>query len=196
MNTNLNADEEDALGENEELDEKVKKILEEQESDEIEKNDEKESIREKKKVRDDVSEGKTIFLTQIPLDIPNEKLVSFFSQFGNVVYANRVYDTKHDRAHKKAFLKFFDAESLKKCLEAANNNKLKGDLPHLMLDSHRINVFEAVSRQKSKNITQTNLNKESKQNRNLLSFSSNYCQDLRVFKLFYFLMIKKLLYHI
>ena len=64
---------------------------------------------EQKKVRtksDDVSEGKTVFLKNVPFSVNNDQLKECLEQFGPVFYALVCIDPLTEHSRGTAFVKF------------------------------------------------------------------------------------------
>ncbi|XP_022903891.2 RNA-binding protein 28 [Onthophagus taurus] len=83
-------------------------------------------------VSQDVSEGKTIFIKNVPFDATNNDLKQCMLQFGPVFYALICIDKLTEHSKGTAFVKFKNKEDAEKCLEANGTHYLHGNL----LDFH------------------------------------------------------------
>lgn len=70
-------------------------------------NDEDEGMtKNSKRVSNDVHEGKTVFLKNVPFSLKNEELKNFMEQFGPVYYALICVDSLTEHSKGTAFVKF------------------------------------------------------------------------------------------
>ena len=81
-----------------------------------------------KRSYDDVKEGKTLLLGNLPFDVEKEEIEERFATFGRIRYIRMVYDQEKDRPKGIAFMQFFNKDDAEKCLRAAASNpsSLKG----------------------------------------------------------------------
>ncbi|KAL0272712.1 UNVERIFIED_CONTAM: hypothetical protein PYX00_005577 [Menopon gallinae] len=108
-----------------------------------------EDIPSRKKVKvqsNDVEEGKTLFIRNLPFSVTNEDLKSCFAKFGELEYALVCIDKLTEHSKGTGFVKFKDKKSADECL--LQNNKLT-------LEDNPLLICLAVSRD--------NLEKERKQ---------------------------------
>ncbi|KAI9555159.1 hypothetical protein GHT06_017674 [Daphnia sinensis] len=110
--------------------------------------------------KSDVGEGKTLFIRNLDFATTQEALKKFFETFGSVHYALLCMDKVMERPKGTGFVKFRDAESAQKCLEASRN-------PYLQLDGRVLDVVLAVTREDLENKKQEAEKKEHKDKRNL-----------------------------
>uniref|UniRef100_A0A1B6CES8 RRM domain-containing protein n=1 Tax=Clastoptera arizonana TaxID=38151 RepID=A0A1B6CES8_9HEMI len=80
----------------------------------------------------DVSEGKTVFLKNVPFSVTNEELKKCMQQFGPVYYALVCVDKLTEHSKGTAFVKFKDVKSAEKCLSSGTELTIKG----VVLDPH------------------------------------------------------------
>ncbi|GAU97994.1 hypothetical protein RvY_09201 [Ramazzottius varieornatus] len=101
---------------------------EDDDNDEEEEVDEEANVKEKKKPRapkkiNDVEQGRTLFVRNIPFDTTSDQLRDEFKKFGVLKYA--LVCTHPDSGHSRGngFVQFRDKESADKCLSAATTGK-------------------------------------------------------------------------
>ncbi|KAL3265705.1 hypothetical protein HHI36_009908 [Cryptolaemus montrouzieri] len=98
-------------------------------------------------VSNDVSEGKTIFIKNVPYSASNEDLQECMKQFGPMYYALVCKDKFTEHSKGTAFVKFCLKEDAEKALNAGTELTLMGNV----LDCHRaLNRTEIQSRQEQK----------------------------------------------
>ncbi|XP_076231608.1 RNA-binding protein 28 [Calliopsis andreniformis] len=90
----------------------------------------------------DVSEGKTLFLKNVPFSVKNEQLKKYMEQFGPIYYALVCIDPITEYSKGTAFVKFKNIEDANKCLEAGNE---------LEIDDQRLEVQRALDRNEIEN---------------------------------------------
>lgn len=93
-----------------------KSIVREQENSEEEENNS--NAKHSKRVSNDVSEGRTIFLKNVPFSVRNDELKKYMDQFGPVYYALVCIDPLTEYSRGTAFVKFQRTEDAEKCLSA------------------------------------------------------------------------------
>ncbi|EFA01819.1 RNA-binding protein 28 [Tribolium castaneum] len=81
----------------------------------------------------DVTEGKTIFIKNVPFTATNDDIKQCMSQFGPLYYALICVDKYTEHSKGTAFVKFRNAEDAQKALEAGTELTLLGNV----LDCHR-----------------------------------------------------------
>jgi len=79
-----------------------KSVKKEEDSD----NEENLSTKRPSRVSNDVSEGKTIFLKNVPFSVKNDELKKYMEQFGPVYYALVCIDPLTEYSRGTAFVKF------------------------------------------------------------------------------------------
>ncbi|XP_043472626.1 RNA-binding protein 28-like isoform X2 [Leptopilina heterotoma] len=120
--------------------------------DEDEKDEKKFKIEEDddsrpRRVSNDVSEGKTVFLKNVPFQAKNEDLKYCMEQFGPVFYALVCVDPLTEHSKGTAFVKFRNVEDAEKCLAAGTELKIFDQI----LDPHRaLHKNEVVERKNIK----------------------------------------------
>ncbi|XP_063236385.1 RNA-binding protein 28 [Bacillus rossius redtenbacheri] len=87
---------------------------------------------------DDVAEGRTVFLKNIPFSATNENLRECVEQFGEVIYALVCIDPLTEHSKGTGFVKFKGKESAERCLSAGGQ---------LSLGSQQLQVLPALPRQ-------------------------------------------------
>lgn len=70
------------------------------------KEDENSNAKRSQRISNDISEGKTIFLKQLPFSVKNEELKTYMEQFGPVYYALVCIDPLTEYSRGTAFVKF------------------------------------------------------------------------------------------
>uniref|UniRef100_A0ABM1J0J7 RNA-binding protein 28-like n=1 Tax=Polistes dominula TaxID=743375 RepID=A0ABM1J0J7_POLDO len=110
-------------------DEKVTEEMSEEE--EEEEADDKELIRRQnfKRESNDVEDGKTIFLKNVPFSTTNNELKKFMEErFGPVYYALICIDRMTEHSRGTAFVKFKNIEDTEKCLSAGTELRLQDEI--------------------------------------------------------------------
>ncbi|KAJ9592493.1 hypothetical protein L9F63_015909, partial [Diploptera punctata] len=105
----------------------------EAESDDSEEKNEAQPEKPKKVMSDDVSEGRTVFIKNVPFSVTNEELKTCMEQFGVVIYALVCTDPVTEHSRGTAFVKFQKKESAEECLASGTELQLHGQT----LDTHR-----------------------------------------------------------
>ncbi|XP_014477465.1 PREDICTED: RNA-binding protein 28 isoform X2 [Dinoponera quadriceps] len=70
----------------------------------------------KQRISDDVNEGRTVFLKNVPFSIKNNELKGYMEQFGPVYYALVCIDRLTEHSKGTAFVKFKNITSAERCL--------------------------------------------------------------------------------
>ncbi|XP_017784371.1 PREDICTED: RNA-binding protein 28-like [Nicrophorus vespilloides] len=115
----------------------------ENDDDDDEDNDNDDEDMKSKKIKDekkpkikvesnDVTEGKTVFIKNLPFEATNENLKECMSQYGPTVYAVICMDPKTQHPKGTGFVKFDKKEDATKCLQAGTELQLLGTI----LDTH------------------------------------------------------------
>lgn len=101
-------DEDEGADSNDDNDDNVNVKIDESIIKEEEDGDEEESHLKKRpnRVSNDVSEGKTIFLKNVPFSVKNDELKKYMEQFGPVFYALVCIDPLTEYSRGTAFVKF------------------------------------------------------------------------------------------
>ncbi|XP_063900775.1 RNA-binding protein 28-like isoform X3 [Zophobas morio] len=118
----------------------------------------------------DVSEGRTVFIRNLPFSASNEDLFKCFEKFGKILYARVVVDPATGKSKGSAFVKFQDETSVKRCLEAAMCAVVIGKATEggITLLGRSLLVTLAVDRNKASKFSQeSNLNKKPKKIKDL-----------------------------
>lgn len=84
-------------------------------------------------ISNDVSEGKTVFVKNIPFSATNEDLKKCMWQFGPVYYALICVDKLTEHSKGTGFVKFVNSEDAEKCLQAGTELTIFGTV----LDCHK-----------------------------------------------------------
>ncbi|XP_076179662.1 RNA-binding protein 28 [Ptiloglossa arizonensis] len=100
---------------------------EENVDEEIETTDVKE-IKRPRYESHDVSEGKTIFLKNVPFSVKNEQLKKYMERFGPVYYALVCIDPLTEYSKGTAFVKFKNVEDAEKCLSAGRELEMEDQI--------------------------------------------------------------------
>ncbi|XP_029664594.1 RNA-binding protein 28 [Formica exsecta] len=100
-----------------------------------EKNEKKENCSDAKHPQrsNDVSEGRTVFLKNVPFAVKNDELKSFMEQFGPIYYALVCIDPLTEYSKGTAFVKFRHVEDAEKCLMAGTELRLRDQI----IETHR-----------------------------------------------------------
>ena len=91
---------------------------------------------EKEERPDDVGEGLTVFVRELPFDADRRDLVSAFRRFGSIAMAAIVKDKQTGNSRGSAFVKFGSAEAVQRCVAATD----------LLVKDRRCKVDIAVDR--------------------------------------------------
>lgn len=116
-------------------------------------------IKKPKVISNDVSEGRTVFVKNVPFSASNDDLKTCMELFGPVIYALICIDPVTEHSKGTAFVKFQTKESAERCLAAGTE---------LSLLDHTLDVYEALNKDQLQQ--KTNLKHEvqkSKDSRNL-----------------------------
>nr|CAH7733611.1 unnamed protein product [Callosobruchus chinensis] len=122
--------------------------------------EEDEDIHKPKRVSNDVTEGKTIFVRNVPFDASNEDLRKCMLQYGPVYYALICIDRLTEHSKGTAFVKFVNKEDADKALSAGTELTLLGNILDCFPALHRDLVQKKAEEKKE-------ANKGSKDSRNL-----------------------------
>ncbi|XP_063993576.1 RNA-binding protein 28-like [Diachasmimorpha longicaudata] len=134
----LNEEDDDEEDEAEESEEENKIELEKSLGDEDDKGP--------RRISNDVSEGKTVFLKNVPFSVNNDQLKSCMEQFGPVYYALVCIDPLTEHSKGTAFVKFRNLEDAEKCLASGTELQIQGET----LDPHRAITKKDVLDSKSR----------------------------------------------
>ncbi|EDV19735.1 uncharacterized protein TRIADDRAFT_61835 [Trichoplax adhaerens] len=118
-------------------------------------NAEEETKRNRHEIKEDVQEGKTLFIRNLSFDCKEDELKEFFSKFGKIRYCKIVIDRANDYSRGVAFVKYVEKGSADKCLESYNN----GDYDFTLHDRKLI-ICRAVSRTDACNFSVTKPSKD------------------------------------
>ncbi|XP_065897360.1 RNA-binding protein 28-like [Dysidea avara] len=110
----------------------------------------------KRKLTNDVSEGRTVFIRNLSFDTDEDDLTDMFTEFGNISYCKIVMNTQTGLPKGTAFVQFKDSEAAESCITAANTTDGKG----LFLDGRQLNVILALSREEASKIKSTDDSKK------------------------------------
>ncbi|KAI8791659.1 RNA-binding protein 28 [Biomphalaria glabrata] len=140
----------------------------EDDDEDSEEDEDDKDVAKKSKAMDresDVTEGRTVFVRNLPFNTAENELEDFFSQFGDVNYARTVYDHSTGLSRGSAFIQFSTKESADDCIKAAEDS-VKGGLS---VGERQLVVTLAVSRQQASQLIQKKEEKkaEPKDSRNL-----------------------------
>ncbi|CAL7945297.1 unnamed protein product [Xylocopa violacea] len=105
----------------------------------------------------DISEGKTVFLKNVPFSVKNDELKKYMEQFGPVYYALVCVDPLTEFSKGTAFVKFKTVEAAEKCLLAGNE---------LQMEDQLLEAYRALDRNEVENKANLKHNKQ-KDSRNL-----------------------------
>ncbi|XP_011500807.1 PREDICTED: RNA-binding protein 28 [Ceratosolen solmsi marchali] len=95
-----------------------------------------------RRISNDVNEGKTVFIKNVPFSATNEILKECMLQFGPVYYALICIDRLTEHSKGTAFVKFINIEDAEKCLAAGTELKIHDQVldPHKALHRDEIKV--------------------------------------------------------
>ncbi|OXU24591.1 hypothetical protein TSAR_011042 [Trichomalopsis sarcophagae] len=139
--SDVNNDDEDDDNEDEEADDKI----------DIKREFDTESeAPHPRRISNDVSEGRTVFIKNVPFSATNEDLKQCMEQFGPVYYALICMDRLTEHSKGTAFVKFRNIEDAEKCLSAGTELRIHDQVldPHRAL--HRNEVKEKSEEKKKK----------------------------------------------
>lgn len=89
-----------------------------------EEKEEEEPKEHVKKDYNDIHEGRTLFIGNLPFDTEKEDIQEVFESFGDLRYVRLVYDHEKDRPKGIAFLQFVTKEDADKCLVSVDDTPL------------------------------------------------------------------------
>ncbi|XP_060530240.1 RNA-binding protein 28 [Cylas formicarius] len=108
---------------------------------------------QKRIVSHDATEGRTVFIKNVPFQATNEDVKECMSQFGRIFYALVCLDKLTEHSRGTAFVKFVNKEDAEKALNAGTELTLLGNVLdcHLALDRNELQKkVEAQKEEKSK----------------------------------------------
>lgn len=91
----------------------------------------------------DVEEGKTLFIRNLPFDISENELKTFFEKYGDLHYALLCKDSLTEHPKGTGFVKYKEKSSADKCLQDYEEDPEK-----FMLNHRQMNVSVAISKEK------------------------------------------------
>ncbi|KAK2581868.1 hypothetical protein KPH14_002331 [Odynerus spinipes] len=142
ISTEENEEEMEELSEQETEDVKdmevKEELLDEEELDEEDRNMTKNS----RYMSNDVQEGKTVFLKNVPFSVKNEELKQYMEQFGPVYYALICVDPLTEHSKGTAFVKFKNVEDAEKCLSAGTELRLRDEILEVHKALNRNDVMD------------------------------------------------------
>ncbi|KAG7204439.1 hypothetical protein KM043_004876 [Ampulex compressa] len=146
------------------LDTSIKEEDEEDDEDEENEEDDKTNIENYTRVAakarfqsHDVTEGRTVFLKNVPFSVKNDELKACMEQFGPVLYALVCIDPLTEHSKGTAFVKFKIVEDAEKCLAAGTELRLRDQILDVHRAMHRSEVENKASLQKQKERDSRNL---------------------------------------
>ncbi|XP_058806860.1 RNA-binding protein 28-like isoform X2 [Phymastichus coffea] len=115
-----------------------------------------------KRFSNDISEGKTVFIKNVPFTAKNEDLKQCMEQFGPVYYALICMDPLTEHSKGTAFVKFVNVEDAEKCLAAGTELKLHDQIldPHKALNRKEVTEKKEDKKKKMKDSRNLYLVKE------------------------------------
>ncbi|XP_057329594.1 RNA-binding protein 28 [Microplitis mediator] len=110
----------------------------------------------------DVTEGKTVFLKNVPFSVKNKELRECMEQFGPVYYALVCIDPVMEHSKGTAFVKFVNVEDAEKCLSAGTELRIQNQVldPHPALDRNEVTNGKSLKSQRIKDSRNLYLVKE------------------------------------
>lgn len=110
----------------------------------------------------DVSEGRTVFIKNVPFSVTNEELRECVKQFGPIFYALVCVDPVTEHSRGTAFVKFKNQEDAEKCLSAGTSFTLHGTVldPHPAIDRDKIKEIKEKKKERDKDSRNLYLIKE------------------------------------
>ncbi|XP_044748099.1 RNA-binding protein 28 isoform X2 [Coccinella septempunctata] len=111
-------------------------------------------------VSNDISEGKTVFIKNIPFEATNADLEKCMNQYGPIHYALICVDKYTEHSKGTGFVKFCFKEDAEKVLQAGTELKLLGNI----LDCHKALCKNEIHSQQNNKL---NKKKDTKDSRNL-----------------------------
>ncbi|XP_011257211.2 RNA-binding protein 28 [Camponotus floridanus] len=115
-----------------------------------------------RQISNDVSEGRTVFLKNVPFSVKNDELKSFMEQFGPIYYALVCIDPLTEYSKGTAFVKFRNIEDAEKCLSAGTELRLRDQIieAHRALHKNEVGNKTNLKKQKTKDSRNLYLVKE------------------------------------
>ncbi|XP_043267883.1 RNA-binding protein 28 [Venturia canescens] len=113
-------------------------------------------------ISNDVNEGKTVFLKNVPFAVKNEELRERMEQYGPVYYALICMDPLTEHSKGTAFVKFRNVEDAEKCLSAGTELRLHDQVldPHRALNRNAVQDNKSLKKEKIKDSRNLYLVKE------------------------------------
>ncbi|XP_032684594.1 RNA-binding protein 28 isoform X2 [Odontomachus brunneus] len=115
-----------------------------------------------RRISDDVNEGKTVFLKNVPFSVKNDELRRYMEQFGPVYYALVCIDRLTEHSKGTAFVKFKDITSVEKCLSNITELRMHDQIieAHRALRRNEVESKKSLKEQKIKDSRNLYLVKE------------------------------------
>ncbi|OWF46848.1 RNA-binding protein 28-like [Mizuhopecten yessoensis] len=107
--------------------------------------------------KNDVEEGRTLFIRNVTFETVEETLVEELEEFGPINYCRLVMDPHTEHSRGMAFVQFKTVEAAKKCMEKANDESRDGGIT---VEGRKLFIALAVSRDKAKEFKQAEKKKE------------------------------------
>ncbi|XP_046748150.1 RNA-binding protein 28 [Diprion similis] len=103
-----------------------------------------------RRISNDVNEGKTVFLKNVPFSATNDDLRKCMEQFGPVYYALVCMDPLTEHSKGTAFVKFQHMEDAEKCLSAGTELRIHDQTldPHKALNRNEVQDKSELKKQK------------------------------------------------
>uniref|UniRef100_A0A1B6HF17 RRM domain-containing protein n=2 Tax=Homalodisca liturata TaxID=320908 RepID=A0A1B6HF17_9HEMI len=126
---------------------------EEEEEEEVTKNIKQELDVEKRERKQDVEEGKTVFVKNLPFSATDEEFRECMEQFGPVFYALVCKDKFTEHSKGSGFVKFKKKDDAEKCLSSGTELTLKGTIldPHPALKRSEVQKLNDKPKEKKDN---------------------------------------------
>jgi nucleolar protein 4 len=121
--------------------------------------------KKKKTQSNDVEEGKTVFVRNVPFDCEEEDIEELFAQFGEIVYCKQVINPDTGVPKGTAFVKFSTPEEAQSCMQAASSDGQDPSTKGLVMDGRKLDVIMAVSRQQAASLKKTHTSGQYKEDR-------------------------------
>ncbi|XP_028047298.1 RNA-binding protein 28 isoform X2 [Monomorium pharaonis] len=131
-------------------DDNVSVVIDKEEENSEEEENHSDVKRSSKRISNDVDEGRTIFLKNVPFSVKNDELKRYMEQFGPVYYALVCIDPLTEYSRGTAFVKFQRVEDAEKCLSAGTQLCLRDQTIEAHKALHRKEVEDKNNLKKQK----------------------------------------------
>uniref|UniRef100_A0A1B6MTY9 RRM domain-containing protein n=1 Tax=Graphocephala atropunctata TaxID=36148 RepID=A0A1B6MTY9_9HEMI len=147
------SDSEEEDGDDDDNDDDDEEEQEEEDDQDVKSNIKQEPEERKRQRKEDVDEGKTVFVKNLPFSANDKEFQECMEQFGPVFYALVCKDKLTEHSRGSGFVKFKEKDDAEKCLSAGTELTLKGNIldPHPALKRGDVQKLNDKTKEKKDN---------------------------------------------